>query len=282
LSGDHTVFALDAGTNSIRNVEGSPLLRRGVVTFVEGPTQQTLPNHRFAHPLQLALIDGPHGYPFPDLEYYYIYPHLDRGALLIVDDIHIPTITNLFDFLCADEMFSVQAVVETTAFFRRTAAPTFSPLGDGWWEQGYNSRAFATAVAQRAESPPAAAAGTTPWYLDQLGAITDPMRTARLTVRSGDTLTVAGWAIDERHRCPAAAVDFVLDRTVYRARVGIPRADVAATYGDHRFLRCGFSTTLPADALQPGRHQLDIRIVAVGGQEYYPGPVLRFEVTRPG
>ena len=120
LSPDHTVFALDAGTGSVRSIETSPLLRRGAVTFVEGPTQVTLPRHTFVHRLQLALIDGPHGYPFPDLEYYYLYPQLDPGALLIVDDIHIPTITNLFDVVSADEMFDLQEVVETTAFFRRT------------------------------------------------------------------------------------------------------------------------------------------------------------------
>src|SRR4051794_27833732 len=82
VSPHHTVFAIDAGTNSIRGIESSPLLRRDAVTFVEGPTQLTLPRHAFTDPLQLVLIDGPHGYPFPDLEYYYLYPHLDRDALL--------------------------------------------------------------------------------------------------------------------------------------------------------------------------------------------------------
>jgi hypothetical protein len=77
LSEDHTVFAMDAGTGSIRAIETSPLLRRETVTFVEGPTQVTLPLHVFPHRLQVALIDGPHGYPFPDLDYY-LYQHLIR------------------------------------------------------------------------------------------------------------------------------------------------------------------------------------------------------------
>lgn len=37
---------------------------------MEGPTQAPLPGHAFTHRLQLALIDGPHGCPFPNLEYY--------------------------------------------------------------------------------------------------------------------------------------------------------------------------------------------------------------------
>lgn len=138
LSVHHQVFAVDAG-GSISQVRSCPLLNPGAVEFVEGPTQQTLPLHRFEHPLQLAMIDGPHGYPFPDLEYYYIYPHLETGALLIVDDIQIPTIRNLFCFLKADEMFELVEVVEQTAFFRRTGAEVFHPLCDGWWLQKYNT-----------------------------------------------------------------------------------------------------------------------------------------------
>src|SRR5215831_11466931 len=99
LSRNHTVFALDGGSGSITNVKISGLLERGAVTFVEGPTQQTLPQYRFSHKLQAVIIDGPHAYPFPDLEYYFLYPHLDAGALLVLDDIHIRSVHNLFDFL---------------------------------------------------------------------------------------------------------------------------------------------------------------------------------------
>lgn len=139
LSRNHTVFALDVGA-SVTNVRSSRLLRPGVVTFVEGPSQQSLPRFGISKTLQLALIDGPHAYPFPDLEYYYLYPHLDPGALLILDDIHIPSVHNLFDFLRSDAMFQLEKVVRTTAFFKRTDKPTFDPFGDGWQEQNYNAR----------------------------------------------------------------------------------------------------------------------------------------------
>jgi len=137
LSQNHTCFALDIG-GSVASVRSSPLLRPGVVRFVEGPSQLTLPKHRFENKLQLALIDGPHAYPFPDLEYYYLYPHLDTGALLVLDDIHIPSIHNLFEFLRADRMFQLEGIARTTALFTRTDAPTFDPYGDGWESQGYN------------------------------------------------------------------------------------------------------------------------------------------------
>lgn len=142
LSESHTVFTLDkygdVPCESFENVRDSSLLKQNSVEFVLGPSQRTVPEYPFHSSLQLALLDGPHGFPFPMLEYYYIYPHLDRGALLIVDDIHIPTVKWLYGFLAEDSMFELLDVVEDTAFFRRTDAPTFNPLGDGWWLQAYN------------------------------------------------------------------------------------------------------------------------------------------------
>lgn len=141
LSKRHIVFALNLG-GSITAVRSSPLFHAEVVQWVEGPSQVTLPRHQFTEPLDFALIDGPHAYPFPDMEYYYVYPHLALGALLVIDDIHIPTITNLFNFLKEEEMFSLERVVGRTAFFRRTDKQTFPTQHDGWPLQGYNRKHF--------------------------------------------------------------------------------------------------------------------------------------------
>ena len=140
LSEDHVVFAFDGGSGSIHNVKTSPLFNGATTTFVEGPTQKTLPLYRPDHRLQAALLDGPHAFPFPFLEYYYIYPQLQEKALLILDDIHIRSVHDLYNFLRADEMFELVEVLGRTAFFRRTTTPVFDPLGDGWWLQGYNKR----------------------------------------------------------------------------------------------------------------------------------------------
>jgi hypothetical protein len=130
LSQKHVVFSLDAGA-SIANVRRSPLRRSEAVTFVEGPSQRTLPEYRFPEKLQLALIVGPHAYPFPDLEYYFLYPHLAPGALLILDDIQIRSIHNLYEFLRLDSMFKFEEVVRTTAFFPRTDALRSGTIGNG-------------------------------------------------------------------------------------------------------------------------------------------------------
>ena len=60
----------------------------------------------------------------------------------MVDDIHIPTIRHLFDFLREDAMFRLLETVGKTAFFERTSSDTFSPVEDGWWLQNYNVKRF--------------------------------------------------------------------------------------------------------------------------------------------
>jgi hypothetical protein len=138
----HTVFALDdtGDGDSLLRVRESDLLLHERVQFVIGPTQQTLPHHVFDSPLQFVLIDGPHGYPFPELEYYFFYPQLVPGGMMVIDDIQIPTIRHLFNVLRRDAMWRLVEVERTTAFFERTDAPLFDPTGDGWWTQGYNIR----------------------------------------------------------------------------------------------------------------------------------------------
>jgi hypothetical protein len=138
LSADHVVFAVDAA-RSMSQVRNSHLFNARSTTFVEGPTQRTLPGQIFSHRHQVVLIDGPHGYPFPDLEYYYLYPTIDVGGLLLLDDIQIPSIGRMFDIIRADEMFELLEIVDdNTAFLRRTGAPLINPESDSWWLQGYN------------------------------------------------------------------------------------------------------------------------------------------------
>ncbi len=139
LSKSHTVFALDSD-ESITMVLRNPSLNREATTFVDGPTQKTLPVHSFRWPLQAVLIDGPHAYPFPDLEYFYLYPHIEKDGLLVIDDIHIPSIQNLFRIVSDDDMFRLVEVCGKTAFLRRTDAPLFDPWNDGWWLQRFNKR----------------------------------------------------------------------------------------------------------------------------------------------
>jgi hypothetical protein len=140
VSQKHTSFTLGGNIDdSLTRVRSSPLLKAETVQFVEGPSQLTLPAHKWETKVDIALIDGAHAYPFPELDYFYMYPQVNTWGFLIVDDIQIPTIRRLYDFLREDEMFYEFAVVSTTAFFLRTDAKTFNPYGDNWPDQKYNA-----------------------------------------------------------------------------------------------------------------------------------------------
>lgn len=77
-------------------------------------------------------------------------PHLETNGLLVIDDIDIPSIRNMFHVLRRDAMYTLLDVVRNTAFFRRTEAPCIDPFGDEWWEQGYNrSKLRKTLLAHR-------------------------------------------------------------------------------------------------------------------------------------
>ena len=151
ISSNHAVFTLDVG-ESLSKVRHSNLFRQERVTFITGPSQLTVPHAKFPHKLDMVLIDGPHGYPFPDLEYYYLYPHIREGGLLLIDDINIPTIGRMFDIVRSEDMFELVEVVEYTAFLRRTSAPSIDPLSDSWWLQGYNRAHYENAMAREGSS----------------------------------------------------------------------------------------------------------------------------------
>jgi hypothetical protein len=149
LSEDHLVFALQA-SDSMSQVECSPLFRSQTTRIIAGPTQQTLPSYAFRDKLQIVFLDGPHGYPFPDLEYYFLYPWIEQGGLLAIDDIKIPSIRRMYEIIKLDDMFDFLEIVDDNmALFRRTSVPVRDPLADNWWLQGYNRPYYDEITGQR-------------------------------------------------------------------------------------------------------------------------------------
>ena len=148
ISRHHLVFARDdrADGRTLDRVRESDLLTSGVAEFIVGPTQTTLPGYELPEALDLVFLDGPHGFPFPHLEYYYFYPRVRAGGMLIVDDIQIPTVRQLYRFLRRDRMWHLNGVVARTAFFTRTTATTLDPLGDSFDRQGYNRSPWLTST----------------------------------------------------------------------------------------------------------------------------------------
>src|SRR6185437_2459303 len=99
LSKRHVAFAIEGENRTITGLRDHPDLRGEAVAFVEGESRVTIPAYSFAGLLDLALLDGPHAYPLPQVEFAYLFPRLRMGGWLVLDDIQIPSVHELFRFL---------------------------------------------------------------------------------------------------------------------------------------------------------------------------------------
>ncbi len=54
---------------------------------------------REPRPLDLALIDGAHGFPYPVLDWWYLAPQIKIGGLVVLDDAYMPPVGMIVDFL---------------------------------------------------------------------------------------------------------------------------------------------------------------------------------------
>ena len=137
-SDHHTAFAIEGENLTITELRKHTDLRSEHVTFVEGETKVTLPGHVFPGELDVVLLDGPHAYPLPQLEFAYLFPHLRVGGWLVIDDLQIPSVHELFRFLERESSVVLEEVIVRTAFFRRISADPSGP--DGWPLQGMNRK----------------------------------------------------------------------------------------------------------------------------------------------
>jgi precorrin-6B methylase 2 len=132
----HIAFAIEGTDRTITELRSQHDLRTENVIFVEGETKDTLPGYPLEGEIDLALLDGPHAYPLPQIEFAYLFPRIRLGGWLVVDDIQIPSVYELFRFLEREPSVVLEEVAVRTAFFRMASAVEHGP--DGWALQGMN------------------------------------------------------------------------------------------------------------------------------------------------
>ena len=137
-SGRHTAFAIEGSELTITGLRMQPDLQQETVTFVEGESKDTLPRYDFDGEVDIVLLDGPHAYPLPQIEFVYLFPRIRVGGWLVLDDIQIPSVYELFRFLEKESSVVLEEVTARTAFFRRVR--TGEHGADGWELQGMNRR----------------------------------------------------------------------------------------------------------------------------------------------
>src|SRR3954468_5827984 len=92
ISERHVAFAIEGEHRTISALRAHPGLRTERVVFVEGETRHTVAKHEIRDELDLLLLDGPHAYPLPQLEFAHLFPRVRVGGWLVIDDIQIPSV----------------------------------------------------------------------------------------------------------------------------------------------------------------------------------------------
>jgi hypothetical protein len=103
------------------------------VTFHIGPSQEVLPRLE-PRPLDLALIDGAHGFPYPILDWWFLAPRLRVDGRLVLDDCYFPPVGALVDFLRGQPNWELADIPgRRTVAFRKLseAAPGTDWSGEG-------------------------------------------------------------------------------------------------------------------------------------------------------
>jgi hypothetical protein len=91
------------------------------VSFHMGRSEEVLPSLE-PRPLDLVLIDGAHGFPYPILDWWYLAPRLKVGGALMVDDCYMPPVGALADFLLRSPSWELLATPgrRTVAFTKQS------------------------------------------------------------------------------------------------------------------------------------------------------------------
>jgi predicted O-methyltransferase YrrM len=89
------------------------------ITYRTGPSDQVLPAQTTT-PLDLVLIDGDHAVPVPFIDFHYTSDHLIKGGFLLVDDVQLPSVCQLSDFLDTETpRWSYMEQIARTRIYRK-------------------------------------------------------------------------------------------------------------------------------------------------------------------
>lgn len=88
------------------------------VTYVIGPSDQTLPRLDIGKTLDFAYIDGCHGYPFPALDWHYVDQRLKVGGIVGMDNVELRPVREHCDFLEENKSYRLVEALDVGYFIR--------------------------------------------------------------------------------------------------------------------------------------------------------------------
>jgi hypothetical protein len=87
--------------------------------------------------LDFAFIDGAHAFPLACIDFHYTASRLKVGGIMGVDDVFMPSVRVLYDFLRVEDDWELVRQIRDTAFFRLLRKRD-SLSNDPWSTQGIN------------------------------------------------------------------------------------------------------------------------------------------------
>jgi hypothetical protein len=134
----HTAVFLNASEGeAVTAWCGSHGIDLGTVTLRAGSSSEVLPTLD-PGPLDLVMVDGCHGFPFPQIDWYYAAAHLVDGGILVVDDTQLPAPYELRRYLEHDPRWERLRVGSQWVAFKRIGEGS---LDEEWTEQRFHQPA---------------------------------------------------------------------------------------------------------------------------------------------
>jgi len=110
------------------------------VTFHIGPSQNVLPDLA-TRSLDLALVDGAHGFPYPILDWWHLAPCLKLGGRMLLDDAYLPSVAAIVDYVKASDSWALEPPISfRTACIRKLRED--EPPGDAGARAAHGRMSF--------------------------------------------------------------------------------------------------------------------------------------------
>lgn len=108
---DHEVITpVAAEEERIRNTCATQGIDTSRVRFVVGPSHEVLPRWQ-ARQLDLVLIDGAHGFPYPILDWWFLSRYVKIGGQVLLDDAYLPAVGAIVDYVRQSSAWQLEDAV---------------------------------------------------------------------------------------------------------------------------------------------------------------------------
>jgi hypothetical protein len=98
------------------------------LTFRVGRSEDVLPILP-ARELDLVLVDGAHGFPYPVLDWWHLAPRLKVGGRMLLDDAYLPGVSAVVDYVRASDAWELEEPVSFRTALIRKVSDDAPPAG---------------------------------------------------------------------------------------------------------------------------------------------------------